>query len=448
VKLVDGANKLANIVKITMGAMGRTVAVDNNVSCWTTKDGYSITQEFNLKDQEEMAGARLLRQAAKTTVQEAGDGTTGTIVIAQSFINNKLDRKEIDAIEAELQDVYKQIDLKKKRCGFKEAKKVALIASNQDYEIADKACEAIKKNGVDGLYLVEESHQTGIQVEYSQGFSFNSGYMNPIFANTAIGAVIKNPHIIIKEDYSLKDVAQELTECIQSGKAVVIFGRPDDQMLQSAIVNHQAGKIQMCLVSPAGSGRAKEQLFDDIRSVCAGGVSQIIVKKHATIIEHQTDLTDYIEKLKKQDFIAKAEQEENKERVARLESRVAILRIGADSTAELRERKDRLDDTILSTMSAIKDGYVDGAGKCLYDIAQNIKNKILRKALESPYRTILENAELKASGKLVDVLTGKEVDALDSGIIDSAGVIKSELKNAWSVAKEFLKLGGIILKDK
>jgi len=344
-----------------------------------------------------------------------------------------------------IDDVLKLIDGKAKKIKtVAELKKIAMIASNFDSEIAEAVSQNINLFGANGSYIIEEGRVPGITAIHKSGFTFDSGYLSNSFVNDKSGAaILKNPALLIaRDDYGISDIIETVNACIKNKQSLLIIGNPDDQTLMSIIDNHLKGVLQFCAVPPPYFGVKRDNFIADINKINSfpGAIKQVIVRKHSITIEHDTDLTDYIKQILNTDTLSTEEAEHNKMRAARLSGSVVIFKIGANNVGELKERKDRLEDTILSTLSSLKSGYVKGGGYTLYELSSSVSNRHLMKALQKPYLTILKNSEIKPDGKFINVLTG--LNNTDD-IIDSAAVIKAELKNAISVAKIFMNIADV-----
>lgn len=442
---ICGAMELSNLVTKTFGAKGKLIANFAGVETITTKDGFNVSGMYKSSNPYKLAGAKLIAQASLKTLQEVGDGTTGTVVIASHFLPLKLSRMEIEEIENEVKDVLKLIDGKAKKIKtVADLKKIAMIASNFDSEIAEAVSQNINLFGVNGSYIIEEGRVPGITAIHKSGFTFDSGYLSNSFVNDKSGAaILKNPALLIaRDDYGISDIIETVNACIKNKQSLLIIGNPDDQTLASIVQNHLNGVLQFCAVPPPYFGVKRDNFIADINKINSfpGAIKQVIVRKHSITIEHDTDLTDYIKQILNTDTLSTEEAEHNKMRAARLSGSVVIFKIGANNVGELKERKDRLEDTILSTLSSLKSGYVKGGGYTLYELSSSVSNRHLMKALQKPYLTILKNSEIKPDGKFINVLTG--LNNTDD-IIDSAAVIKAELKNAISVAKIFMNIADV-----
>ncbi|MDE6224282.1 MAG: hypothetical protein K2M23_02280, partial [Alphaproteobacteria bacterium] len=353
--------------------------------------------------------------------------------------------KDIQSFDKDVSNLVNQIvghniDLKE------ELRSIAYISSNFDKEIAGEVSNAVFENGVDGSYIIEEQYEKGLNYSQVVGYSFKSGYLHNAFVNTSNGSCIyDNPYILVKDNYCLADVIDYINTAVRDKNPLVIIGEPDEQVLQSFVKNHLEGVGSFCLISPTGFGKSRDNFLNDLKAVIGGDFGQcqkIVVKKHSTIIQHNTDLKDYVTILSNTDTLSKAEQDDNQKRIAALKGKVCVFKIGADSVAELRERKDRLEDSILSSISALKRGYVQGGGRYLYNLSFDVKNKKLKKVLQAPYKQILKNANLKGISSYTVNNEGETYH-----LIDSALVISTSLKNAWSVAKEILQTDYVIVEE-
>lgn len=407
-----GIKKASSVIGSTLGPNGKTVLYTNKTNTISTKDGYSVSGYITSTNPDTCAGINLIRQACRRQVQVVGDGTTSTAVLAMAMIDNvpasqsKLLRETIDKVNA-------QID-KDKRANkqFHGLFDAAMVSSNGDKEISQCVAECVSKNGKDGHYIVEEQDEEGIRHEQLDGYIFDSGYAHSAFVNTKHGCELKNPIFFIKEYVTLSDIAKPATDAMQDNRPFVVVGQPDEQCLASLVSNHLNGNGTYCVIIPRQVGQKKRDILADI-TYLSSHVTKVIIKKGQTIILHNKSLKGYIEKLSNQDTASKAEKDYQKERIARLESKVCKIYIGANSTAALRERKDRLEDAVLSTISSLS-GVIPGAGHYL-------------NSLKTPFPKVF-----KAIYKRVGL---KEIDA---SIIDSAEVVKQSLLNAYECYQIFV----------
>lgn len=400
-----GIKKTSNIIGSTLGPNGKTVLYTNNTNTISTKDGYSVSRYITSDNPDTTAGINLVRQACKRQVEVCGDGTTSTAVLALAMIDN-IPASQSKALLNVIHSVNGCIDKDKKvNKQYSGLYNAAMVSSNADTEISKCVAECVFKNGKDGHYIVEEREEEGIAHEQLDGYIFDSGYAHSAFVNTKYGCELRNPVFFIKEYVTLADIAKEATDAIKQDRAFVVIGQPDEQCLASLVSNHLNGNGSYCVIIPKQVGQKKRDILADITQI-SSSVTKIIVKKNQTIMLHNKNLKEYIETISNQETTAKAEKDYQKERLARLKSKVCKIYIGANSIAALRERKDRLEDAILSTISSM-DGVIPGAGHYL-------------NSLKTPFPCVF-----KAIYKRVGLKT------IDESIIDSAEVVKQSLLNAY-----------------
>lgn len=416
--------KISNLIKQTAGAEGRTILINNGVDCVATKDGISVLNAYQPLDNIELASKLLLQQALGRQLLEHGDGTTATACFFGEFLKNKFSLKEIKEMDELVKNTCKQVlDNSKKKFDLLD---LALVSSNFDKDIANIVTKAINNNGVNGTYIVEPSSELGIELKQVAGFEFKSGFNNPIFMNKQGICEYLNPLFLCKRDITITDVAKYSQIAIENNKPLVIIGDWDEQVEQSVIYNHSQGICRYCLIYLNEMGKEKNDLINDINEVTKN-CKKIIIRSKSTIIEHNTDLKDYVDKINSLEVSSDLEKENNNKRIARLKGEVCKIIVGERTTAGLRSKLDSIDDCIKSCISGLKYGVVQGGGYFLYNL---VKNKKLKNIVKSYYSCILENAGKKADGNFHNLNT--------YNIIDSAGVVASSLNNAWAGAREVL----------
>lgn len=436
--------KISNLVKLTAGAEGRTVLINNGVDCVSTKDGISVLLAYQPKDKIELAAKLLLQQALSRQLMEHGDGTTATACFMGEFLKNKYSLADIRAMDSLINDLSKKI-LDKGDKNFN-LHNLALVSCNFDEDIANIIAEAVEKNGINGTYIVEPSSELGINLKQVAGYEFKSGFADPIFMNMQGRTEYTNPLFLIKRDITITDVSAMSRLAIDNNRPLVIIGDYDEQVRQSVIYNHKQGVCSYCLIKLQEMGKDKDNLINDITATI-DNCKKITVRAKSTIIEHNTDLSNYIKGIEALETTSDLEKENNQKRVASLKGQVCKILVGERTNAGLRSKLDSIDDCIKSCISGLKYGVVQGGGYFLYDLVkkENLKNtvvKILELVAKSYYSCILENAGVKADGKFHNLLNGYE-------IIDSAGVVASSLNNAWAGAREVLyskELINIVIK--
>lgn len=447
VKMQKGVDKLANAVKCTMGPRGKNVVLSNKIgSASITKDGVTVAKEIELKDQYENIGAQLIKEVASKTNDEAGDGTTGATVIAQSIYSNGLKYliapgtnsveikrgidKAVECIVEELKSISKKIDIESS-----EIEKVATISANNDPQIGKFISEAMRKVGRNGVITVEESKSSETKVEVVEGMEFDRGYLSPYFATNSekMTAELENPYILIcdKKISVIKEIIPILESVAQSGRPLLIIADDvDGEALTTLVFNKIRSVIKVCAVKAPGFGDRKKDILEDIAIVTGGTLvseqkclkldeinieslgraEKVIVTKDSTTIVNgngnKDNINDRIEQISAQIKNTDSEYDKEKleERRAKLSGGVAVIYIGAATEVEMKEKKDRIDDALHATRAAVQEGVVPGGGiallKCRKAVnSLNAENEdqrtgmnIIFKAASSPFETILMNA--------------------------------------------------------
>jgi chaperonin GroEL len=507
-RIKKGVDKLANAVKVTLGPKGRNVILDKKFGAPTvTKDGVSVAKEIELKDAIENMGAQLVKEVASKTADAAGDGTTTATVLAQSIYAhgiknvaagaNPMDLKRgIDkAVEAVVENLRKQSkDIK----GSKEITQVATISSNNDENIGKMIATAMDKVGKDGVITVEEAKGTETEVKTVEGMQFDRGYLSPYFVTNTekMEADLDNPYILIyeKKISSMKELLPILEQTAQTGKPLLIIAEEvEGEALATLVVNKIRGALRVAAVKAPGFGDRRKAMLEDI-AVLTGGklitedqglkledakldslgrAEKINIDKDNTTIVNgagkKGEITGRISQIKAQIETTTSDYDREKlqERLAKLSGGVAILYIGAATEVEMKEKKDRVDDALHATRAAVQEGIIPGGGVAYIRAIDALKTlvgdnedqatgvNIVRLALESPLRTIAENAGQEGSVVVNKVRDGKKdfgynardnkyEDFFAAGIIDPTKVARLALENAASIAGLLLTTEAVV----
>jgi chaperonin GroEL len=490
-KVVVGVEKLAKAVKSTLGASGKCVIYEDSRGLPViTKDGVTVAESVVLFDPVENMGATLIKEAARNTVREAGDGTTTATVLAESLlkeVNNSDEtiRSIKDGIKSGLKKVNDYLDEVSVKIEGDMLKSVSSISCNNDAELGKIIAEAYTKVGKDGVVLMEESPTEETYVEIVDGVQVDSGLTSPHFVTDKDKQVceLDNPLVLIvsSEIPNIRKIQTVLEHVIKNKRPLLIVAPVDQQVKAALLMNKVKGNIKVNIVDLPGFGPTKEdtvadlaflvgakvineQLGDDLDLIdidCLGQAYTAITDDKNTVLtietpedemqERITSINKTIDKWDKNPFI----QKKHRQRLAMLSGSVGMVKVGADSKVELKEKKDRIEDAIYATKAALKEGIVSGGGVALLNASQKISTngvgeEILLKAITAPFHTILANAGLeqvsprKEKGLGVDVVTGKSVDMIKSGIIDPVLVTKSALKNAVSVVTTIISADCVI----
>lgn len=500
-KLLDGVDKVADTVKVTLGPTARHVVLERKFgSPLVSDDGVSIAKEIELKDPFENLGAQLLKEVASKTNDVAGDGTTTATVLAQSMVHQGLKLVSAGAnpvmLKKGMDEAVKKVveyikDTAKKVDDKKTIAEVATVSS-KDERIGEAIANAMDKVGKDGVITVEEWQGLDIKVDVVEGMQFDRGYISPYFITDAekMEVELKEPYIVItdKKISSIQEFLPLLEKIVQTGKPFLVIAEDvEGEALATLVVNKVRGTFQCCAVKAPGFGDRRKEMLRDIAILTGGQViSQDlgikfenvtldmlgradkvkVDKENTTIVGGKGDKKDIearIAQIKKQIEETKSDYDREKlqERLAKLSGGVAIIKVGAATETEMKERKHRVEDAVSATKAAVEEGVVPGGG-VVYINAQksldSIKNddtdfmagvNIVRKALEEPMRLIADNAgekgvmiveKVKEMGDGVgfNALTHKIENLLKAGIIDPAKVTRSALQNAESIASLLL----------
>ncbi len=497
--LKRGVDALANAVKVTLGPKGRNVIIGKSFGGPNvTKDGVTVAKEIELKDALENMGAQMVKEVASKTNDLAGDGTTTATVLAQAIVKeglknvaagaNPMDLKRgIDkAVEAIVTDLGKQA--KEVGSSSEKIKQVASISANNDEVIGDLIATAFGKVGKEGVITVEEAKGTDTYVDVVEGMQFDRGYLSPYFVTNPekMNVELENPYILLydKKVSSLKELLPILEPVAQSGKALVIIAEDvDGEALSTLVVNKLRGALKIAAVKAPGFGDRRKAMLEDIAILTGGTViaeesgytlenatlemlgtaEKVTIDKDNTTVVNGAGSTDMIKnrvnqiKSQMETTTSDYDREKLQERLAKLAGGVAVLYVGAASEVEMKEKKDRVDDALHATRAAVEEGIVAGGGVALLRakaVLEKLKAdnadeatgiQIVSRAVESPLRTIVENAGLEGSVIVAKVAEGKAdfgynaktdeyVDMLKAGIIDPKKVTRVALENAASVA--------------
>tara|TARA_R110000824_G_scaffold152306_1_gene323500 strand:+ start:155 stop:1720 length:1566 start_codon:yes stop_codon:yes gene_type:complete len=490
-KVIAGVEKLARAVKSTLGASGKCVIFeDARGNPVITKDGVTVAESVVLIDPVENIGATLVKEAARNTVREAGDGTTTATVLAEALlkeVNNhdNFSTREIkDGIKSCLKKVNEYLDKASVKIEGDMLRSVSSISCNNDEELGEIIAEAYDKVGRDGVVLMEESTTEQTYVDVVDGTKIECGLLSPHFVTDIDKqkAELDNPLILIvsSEIPNVRKIQNILEFAIKNNRSLLVVATCAQQVKAALLMNKVKGNIKVNIIDPPGFGPTKqetikdlailtnatvinEELGDDLDGISLDilgeAVKTVTNSKHTVIttVDGIVDVKDRIEevialKTKEKDPFMKRKIED---RIAMLSGSVAIVKVGANSKVELKEKKDRAEDAIYATKAALKEGIVSGGGIALLNASQNIKpesvgEEILLKAITSPFHVILENAGLEQisprseQGLGVDVVSGKSVNMIDMGIIDPVLVTKSALKNAISVVSTIISADCVI----
>jgi chaperonin GroEL len=490
-KVIAGVEKLAKAVKSTLGASGKCVIYEDARGLPViTKDGVTVAESVVLFDPVENMGATLIKEAARNTVREAGDGTTTATVLAESLLkevsNSDGTIREIkDGIKSGLTKVNDYLDKISVKIEGDMLESVSSISCNNDSELGKIIAEAYTKVGKDGVVLMEESPTEETYVEVVDGVQIDSGLTSPHFVTDKDKQIaeLENPLVLIvsSEIPNIRKIQKILEHVIKNKRPLLIVAPVDQQVKAALLMNKVKGNIKVNIVDLPGFGPTKqdtiedlaflvgakvinEQLGDDLDLIdidCLGEAYTAITDDKNTVLTIDTpedQMEERIESIKK--TINKWEknpfiQKKHRQRLAMLSGSVGIVKVGANSKVEMKEKKDRVEDAIYATKAALKEGIVPGGGVALLNAAQKITakavgEKILLKSIQAPFNTILENAGLEQiaprpkKGLGVDVVTGESVDMIKSGIIDPVLVTKSALKNAVSVVSTIISADCVI----
>ncbi|MBU2471296.1 MAG: chaperonin GroEL [Bacteroidetes bacterium] len=497
--LKRGVDKLADAVKITLGPKGRNVVLDKKFGAPTvTKDGVTVAKEIELEDPVENMGAQMVREVASKTSDVAGDGTTTATVLAQAIVRegmknvtagaNPMDLKR--GIEAAVIKVIEGLKELSRTVGDDKEKiaQVGSISANNDKTIGDLIANAMEKVGKDGVITVEEAKGTETNMEWVEGMQFDRGYLSPYFVTNAetMEAEMEDPMILIhdKKISTMKDLLPVLEKVAQAGKSILIIAEDiEGEALATLVVNKLRGTLKACAVKAPGFGDRRKAMLEDVAVLTnaqviseekgfklenttlasLGSAKKVTIDKdNTTIVEgagESSEIKKRINEIKNQmdKTTSDYDKEKLQERLAKLSGGVAVLKVGAATEVEMKEKKARVEDALHATRAAVEEGIVPGGGVAylralskldglkLENDDQKIGVEIIRKALEEPIRWIVNNAGLEGSVVINKVKDGKDdfgfnaqtekyENLIKSGVIDPTKVTRIALENAASVA--------------
>jgi chaperonin GroEL len=506
--LKAGVDALANAVKVTLGPKGRHVLIEKKFgSPAVTKDGVTVAKEIELEGKLENVGAQMVKEVASKTSDVAGDGTTTATVLAQAIMTaglknvtagaNPMDLKRgldaaTSAVVASLRDMSREIADKK------EITQVASISANSDHTVGELLADAFEKVGKDGVITVEEAKGTETLLEFVEGMQFDRGYLSPYFVTDSdrMEAVLDSPYILIhdKKISAMKDLLPILEKSMQSGKPLLIIAEDiEGEALATLVVNKLRGTLKVAAVKAPGFGDRRKAMLEDIAILTGatvvseekgyklesatldflGQAKRIVLDKDNTIIVdgvgERAMITARVQQIKQQieNTTSDYDKEKLQERLAKLSGGVAVIKIGAATEPEMKEKKDRVDDALHATRAALEEGIVPGGGVAylralsaldavqLDNHDQMVGVDIIRRALEAPLRQIAANAGLEGSIIVQKVLTGTGDygfnaqtetygNLIEEGVIDPTKVTRSALEHASSVAGLLLTTEAVI----
>ncbi len=509
--LKRGVDQLADAVKVTLGPKGRNVVIDKKFGAPTiTKDGVTVAKEIELTDPIENMGAQMVREVASKTSDVAGDGTTTATILAQAIVReglknvtagaNPMDLKR--GIDLAVQKIIEGLRALSKTVGDDKEKiaQVGSISANNDRGIGELIANAMEKVGKDGVITVEEAKGTETTLDVVEGMQFDRGYLSPYFVTDAetMEAVLEDPYILIhdKKISAMKDLLPILEKAAQSGRSILIIAEEvEGEALATLVVNKLRGTLRVCTVKAPGFGDRRKAMLEDIAVLTGGTVISeekgfklenaalsymgtakrvTIDKDNTTIVEgagKKEDIKKRINEIKQQidKTTSDYDKEKLQERLAKLSGGVAVLKIGAATEVEMKEKKARVEDALHATRAAVEEGIVPGGGvaylRCLSKLNeiktdnndQKIGIEIIRRAVEEPIRQIVQNAGLEGSVVVNKVKEGKDdygfnaqteqyENLIKAGVIDPTKVARVALENAASVAALLLTTEATIVE--
>jgi chaperonin GroEL len=491
-KIFEGIEKLTKAVSSTLGASGKCVILEDNAgNPIITKDGVTVANSIILLDPVENMGAKLIKEAARKTVKEAGDGTTTATVLAHAIlleayeaIKSENRRNIKEGINKGVEKVIKYLENIAKEITGNKITQVATISANNDIFLGKLISEAFLAVNETGLVTMENNDQPITEVEIVDGFEYDKGFSSPYFITDKEEGIseLNNPYVLIVENKieNMRKLENALEHVIKAKKSLLIVGDVDLPVKQALAMNAMKGILKVNVIDAPIYGLSRNDVLEDLALLTGATVinedlgddMDLIQPEHfGTCIKSKSTATKTLIKVnelsnevkkrakKIEKLIAKAANENIRKRyekrLSQLLAKVAIVKVGANSEVELKEKKDRVEDAICATRAAIKEGIVPGGGVALLNAAQYITpvslgEKVLLNAIKSPYKVILENAGMEdvetpiVKGRGLDVVTGKTVSMVKSGIIDPLLVTKSALKNAASVATTILSTDCVI----
>lgn len=496
--IMRGVDQLANAVKVTLGPKGRNVVIEKKFgSPLITKDGVSVAKEVELQDSLENIGAQMVKEVASKTNDVAGDGTTTATVLAQYIYRDGMKNvvaganpmeikrgidKAVEAVIAELKNISKEVN------SNKEIEQVGTISANNDNEIGGIIAKAMDKVGKDGVITIEENKSMETVLDVVEGMQFDRGYLSPYFVNNpdTMEAIVENPYIIIHEKKisNMKDILPVLEKLAKVNAPFVIIAEDiEGEALATLVLNKLRGTLNCVAVKAPGFGDRRKEMLKDIAVLTGGQVitddlgikienieledlgrakKVVIDKDNSTIVEgagNPEDIKARVNLIRKQieDTSSDYDREKLQERLAKLIGGVAVIKVGAATETEMKEKKHRVEDALAATKAAVEEGIVPGGGVALIrtgsaleklqlSAEQQVGVNIIKRALEYPLRQIVENAGLEASVIVNNIKTNSSInygfnaysetyeDMMEAGVIDPTKVTRSALQNAASVA--------------
>ncbi len=497
-RMLAGVNVLANAVKVTLGPKGRNVVIDKSFGAPTiTKDGVSVAREIELEDKFENMGAQMVKEVSSATNDTAGDGTTTATVLAQSILTegmkavaagmNPMDLKR--GIDKAVTTAVEELKKMSKPCSDQNAiAQVGTISANADKEIGNIIAEAMEKVTTEGVITVEEGSGFENELDVVEGMQFDRGYLSPYFVTNQANmtAEMETPFILLydKKISNIRELLPILEGVAKSGKPLLIIAEDvDGEALATLVINNMRGIVKVAAVKAPGFGDRRKAMLQDLAILTGGTVISeevgltlekatvedlgsakkiVVTKEETTIIDGAgaaKEIEDRVTQIRNQieETSSDYDKEKLQERVAKLAGGVAVIKVGAATEVEMKEKKDRVDDALHATRAAVEEGVVPGGGVALVRVAgslaklkgdnhdQNIGIDIARRAMEEPIRQIASNAGDEASVVVNKVAEGKGNfgynasnaeygDMIDMGILDPTKVTRSALQNAGSVA--------------
>ena len=507
-KLKKGVDQLAEAVKVTLGPKGRNVVIEKKFGAPTvTKDGVTVAKEIELEDPLENMGAQMVKEVASKTSDDAGDGTTTATVLAQAIYAEGLKNvtagtnptaikrgmdKAVSVVIDELRKISRPIE------GKTEIAQVGTVSANNDSTIGNLIADAMEKVGKDGVITVEEAKSTETSLEVVEGMQFDRGYLSPYFVTNPdnMETVLEDAQILIhdKKISAMKDLLPVLEKVAQTGKPLLLIAEDiEGEALATLVVNKLRGTLKVCAVKAPGFGDRRKAMLEDIAVLTGGRVISeeagfklenavlsdlgqakriVIDKDNTTIVEgagKTEDIQGRISQIRKQieSTTSDYDREKLQERLAKLAGGVAVLKIGAASEVEMKEKKARVEDALHATRAAVEEGIVPGGGVAVLRTLKALDSvklegdlqvgvNILRRALEEPLRQIVNNTGLEGSVVLSKVIEGPtnfgfnaateeyEEDMVKAGIVDPTKVSRTAIENAASVAGLLLMTEAVI----
>ncbi len=511
-KILKGVNKLADAVKVTLGPKGLVVALERSYGSPTvTKDGVTVAKEIELEDQLENMGAQLVREASQKTADVAGDGTTTATVLAQSMIKEGIKyvasgisptelEKGIDLATYEVIDEIKKMAMPVK--GRAEIQQIAEISANSDTFIGNLIADAMEKVGKNGVITVEEAKGIESELDFVEGMQLDRGYVSAFFVTNKekMSVELDNPLVLVtdKKISAMKDLIPVLEEVARQGRSIFIVAEDvDGEALTTLVLNHMRQVIKAAAIKAPEFGDRRKAVLQDIAILTGakfisedfgrklegitfadlGSAGKVrITKDSTTIVDGKGDkneIENRVRQIRLESDVCTSEYEKEKlqERLAKLSGGVAVVKVGAATETEMREKKDRVDDALHATRAAVAEGIVAGGGTVLIRAQKRLDDlrsdsvgvqagiNIIKRALEEPARIIAKNAgyedsviidKIKNSEHQIgfDAKNGIFVNMIEKGIIDPAKVTRSALQNAASIAKTILKLEVVAVTKK